>query len=91
MNESNKYPDQISEQLRLLEGSRYYIEVVRKQGVGSGFVQVYWKSFQDADFKLISSDYLSSYTDNVLVTARKDVLHSVFSGCLLLTSSKNLK
>ena len=80
MNQSNKYPDQMSEQLRLLEGSRYYIEVVHKQGVGSGFVQVYWKSFKDAAFKLISSDYLSSYTDNVLVTARKDVLHSVFSG-----------
>ena len=80
MNESNKYPDQISEQLRLLEGSRYYIEVVHKQGVGSGFVQVYWKSFKDADFKLISSDYLSSHSDNVLVTARKVVLHSVFSG-----------
>ena len=80
MNESNKYPDQMAEQLRLLGGSRYYIEVVHKQGVGSGFVQVYWKSFKDADFKLISSDYLSSFTDNVLVTARKDVLHSVFSG-----------
>ena len=43
-------------------------------------MQVYWKSFKDADFKLISSEYLSSFTDNVFVTARKDVLHSVFSG-----------
>ena len=83
MNESNKYPNQMSEHLRLLEGSRYYIEVVHKQGVGSGFVQVYWKSLKDADFKLISSNYLSSYPDNVLVTARKDVLHRVFSGRFL--------
>ena len=80
MNELNKYPDQISEQLRLLEGNRYYIEVVHKQGVGSGFVQVYWKSVKDADFKRIRAYYLSSYPENILVTASKDVFHSVFSG-----------
>ena len=80
MNQSNKYSDQISAHLRLLEGSRYYIEVVHKQGVGSGFVQVYLERFKDADFKLISSDYLSSYSDNVLITVRKDVLHSVIAG-----------
>ena len=80
MNESNKYSDQISENLMLLEGSRYYIEVIHKQGVGSGFVQVFWKNFKDADFQLISLDYLCSQTDNTFVSARKDILHNLLPG-----------
>ncbi|XP_078376519.1 beta-1,4-N-acetylgalactosaminyltransferase 3-like [Oculina patagonica] len=81
MNELNKFSDQMSEHLKLREGSKYYIEVVHKQGVGNGFVQVFWKSFKDTDFQLISSDYLSSYTDNTVnVSTRRFVLHSVFSG-----------
>ncbi|KAJ7370416.1 N-acetyl-beta-glucosaminyl-glycoprotein 4-beta-N-acetylgalactosaminyltransferase [Desmophyllum pertusum] len=79
VNEFNKYPDQISKELKLREGSKYYIEVLHKQGVHRGFVQVYWKRSEDADFKVINSKYLSSYSDNILVTTRRDALHNVLS------------
>ena len=80
-NELHKYPDQISENVKLQNGSKYYIEVLHKQGSGDGFVQVFWKRSQDKDYKLISSEYLSPYSDDILMTAKnKDVLHSVLSG-----------
>ena len=79
-NELNKYPEQISQQLTLAEDKKYYIEVVHKQGVALGFVQVYWKRLTDKDFKLISSEYLSSQAGDAMVTKRKDVLHKVLSG-----------
>lgn len=79
-NELYKYPDQISQDVKLRKGSKYYIEVLHKQGMGGGFVQVYWKSFQDEDFKLIRSEYLSPSSEDILVAAKKDVLHGVLSG-----------
>ncbi len=81
VNQLHKYPDQISKHVKLRKSDKYYFEVLHKQGVGRGFVQVYWKSFQDKDFKLISSEYLSPYSDDILVTSKnKDVLHRVLSG-----------
>ena len=80
-NQLHKYPNQISRDVELRNGSKYYFEVLHKQGAGDGFVQVFWQSSQDRDFKLISSEYLSPYSDDVSVTAKnKDVLHSVMSG-----------
>ena len=79
-NELNKYPEQISQQLTLFEDKKYYIEVVHKQGVALGFVQVYWKRLTDKDFKLISSEYLSSQAGDAMVTKAKDVLHKMLSG-----------
>ena len=80
-NELHKYPDQISKGVKLQDGSKYYIEVLHKQGSGEGFVQVFWKRSQDKDYKLISSEYLSPYSDDILMTTKnKDVLHSVLSG-----------
>ncbi|XP_020610741.1 N-acetyl-beta-glucosaminyl-glycoprotein 4-beta-N-acetylgalactosaminyltransferase 1-like [Orbicella faveolata] len=78
-NQLDKYPDQISEDMYLLKGSKYYLEVLHKQGIGDGFVQVFWKSFQEKEFKLISSEYLSLYSDDISVAERKDVYHSVLS------------
>ena len=79
-NELNKYPEQISQQLTLAEDKKYYIEVVHKQGVGLGFVQVYWKSLTNKNFKLISSEFLSSEAGDAMATKTKDVLHKVLSG-----------
>ena len=78
-NQLDKYPDQISEDMYLLKGSKYYFEVLHKQGIGDGFVQVFWKSFQEKEFKLISSEYLSLYSDDISIAEKKDVFHSVLS------------
>jgi len=83
LNQLLKYPDQISKDIKLHKGSKYYIEVLHKQGTGKGFVQVFWKSLKDKDFKLINSEYLSPYSDekdeNVVARKNKDVLHSVLA------------
>ncbi|XP_022788351.1 beta-1,4-N-acetylgalactosaminyltransferase 3-like [Stylophora pistillata] len=75
----DKYPEQISEHLMLSRDRKYYIEVVHKQGIALGFVQVYWKRRHETDFYLVSSEYLSSHTNDVTVTKAKDVLHSLLS------------
>ena len=41
LNQFNKYPDQISKEIKLRKGNKYYIEVLHKQGIGDGFVQVF--------------------------------------------------
>ena len=80
LNQLHKYPDQISEDIKLRKGSKYYLEVLHKQGTGDGFVQVFWKSLLDKDFQLIGAEHVSPYSDeNVLTTKNKDVLHSVLS------------
>ena len=77
--ELRKYPGQISEHLMLSGDRKYYIEVVHKQGAALGFVQVYWKRRNDTNFYLISSEYLSSHANDVMITKAKDVLHSLLS------------
>ena len=79
-NELDKYPEQISKDLSLRGGNRYYIEVILKQGSGDGFVQVFWKTPGDADFKLISAEYLSTHSNKTVVMAKKDAAHIVLSG-----------
>ena len=80
LNQLHKYPDQISKDINLHKGSKYYIKVLHKQGTGNGFVQVFWKSLKDKDFRLINSEYLSPYSDeNVVARKNKDVLHSVLA------------
>ena len=59
-NEIDKYPRQISRDIKLRYGGRYYIEVIHKQGQGDGFVQVFWSNPGITEFELISSEYLSS-------------------------------
>ena len=81
-NELNKYPDQISKQpVKLEAGRKYYVEVLHKQGTGNGFVEVFWTSSDnDADFKLITSEYLSSYFNYASNMEKKVALHNVLSG-----------
>ena len=83
-NQLDKYPEQISNDVKLRGGNRYYIEVIHKQGSGDGFVQVFWKRSSGADFKVISSEYLSRYSNhsnNTQVnTAKKESAHIVLSG-----------
>ena len=55
-----KYPNQISKEILLHAGKKYYIESLSKQGSGTAHVAVYW-SYGNSTFAIISSKYLSSF------------------------------
>ena len=74
-NELSKYPTQISNEIKLRTGSRYYIEVIHKQGEGAGFVQVFWSNPGVTDFKLISSEYLSSCS----ISPKEDAMNQLLA------------
>lgn len=68
--------------MKLRKGKSYYIEVINKQATGVGFAQVFWKRSNGADFKAISSEYLSRYSkhsNNTQVTVKKESAHIVLS------------
>ena len=72
-----KYRDQVSKTAFKLErGKKYYIEVLHKQIKGAGFVQVYWRTSNDLNFKVISADHISTYTKAPAVT-RKEAIPAV--------------
>ena len=58
-----KYPYQISEEIFLFAGSKYYIETLTKPGSRITHLAVYWShgSFSSS-FEIISSQYLSSFS-----------------------------
>ena len=88
-NEIDKYPSQISRDIELRNGDRYYIEVLHKQGTGDGFVQVFWSKPGITEFKLISSEYLSSSS----VSPKLDAMSQVLAKRLAIspqTTRKNL-
>ena len=58
-----KYPDQISKEIFLNAGKKYYIESLTKQSSGAAHVAVYW-SYRSSTFEVISSKYLSSFSGN---------------------------
>ncbi|KAL9956006.1 hypothetical protein ACROYT_G037420 [Oculina patagonica] len=58
-----KYPDQISKEIILNAGKKYYIESLSKQGSGAAHVAVYW-SYRNSTFEIIPSKYLSSFSEN---------------------------
>ena len=77
----DKYPDQISKTVNLFNGKKYYFEILHKQGTEKGFVQLYWKSALEDDFKLINANYISTYPIKIPVpTEKKDALHMSFLG-----------
>ena len=82
-NELNKYPNQISRDIQLRNGGRYYIEVVHKQGEGDGFVQVFWSNPGVTEFQLISSEYLSSCS----VSSKQDAISQLFAKRLVMLQS----
>ena len=90
-NELNKYPNQISRNVELYNGRRYYIEVIHKQGIGDGFLQVFWLRPDDTDFKMVSSEYLSPFSDGILGAARMDAMNKLLAMRLAVaeTTSKN--
>ena len=60
-----KYPDQISKDVTLYAGKKYYIESLSKQGSGLAHVSVYWSySSSNLPLQIISSEYLSSFSGN---------------------------
>ena len=58
-----KYPEQISKEILLHAGKKYYIESLSKQGSGAAHVAVFW-SYGNSTFEIISSKYLSSFYEN---------------------------
>ena len=56
-----KYPDQISREILLHAGKKYYIESLSKKGSGAAHVAVYW-SYRNTTFEIISSKYLSNFS-----------------------------
>ena len=80
--ELDKYPEQrTKEPLNLQAKKKYYVEVLHKQGSGNGFARVFWTtSDKDQDFRLITSEYLSSFLQNIShVQEKKVALHNVLS------------
>ena len=58
-----KYPEQISKEILLHSGKKYYIESLSKQGSGLAHVAVYWSySSSNSEFEIISSKYLSTFS-----------------------------
>ena len=86
-NEITKYPNQTSRDIKLRSGSRYYIEVIHKQGKGVGFVQVFWSNPGVKDLKLISSEYLSSCSDDVVVSPKQDALNQLLAKRLAISQT----
>ncbi|KAL9978695.1 hypothetical protein ACROYT_G016244 [Oculina patagonica] len=87
-NELDKYPNQVSRDVELRNGSRYYIEVIHKQGAGDGFVQVFWVRPGDADFQLISAEYLSSYSDDFVGATKVDAMNKLLAKRLAVSEKK---
>ena len=58
-----KYPEQISKEIFLHAGKKYYIESLTKQGSGAAHVAIYW-SYGNTAFEIISSRYLSNFSAN---------------------------
>ena len=56
-----KYPEQISKEILLHAGKKYYIESLSKQGSGAAHVAVFW-CHRDSTFEIISSKYLSNFS-----------------------------
>ena len=86
-NEINKYPNQTSRDIKLRSRSRYYIEVIHKQGKGAGFVQVFWSNPGVKDLKLISSEYLSSCSDDVVVSPKQDAVNQLLAKRLAISQT----
>ena len=84
-NELNKYLNQTSKDIKLRDGGRYYIEVIHKQGDGVGFVQVFWSNPGVTDFKLISSEYLSLCSDDVVVFPKQDGMNQLLGNRLAIS------
>jgi len=84
-NELNKYPNQVSSDINLRKGSQYYIEVIHKQGKGVGFVQVFWSNPGVTDVKLISSEYLSLCSDDVVVSPKQDAMNQLLAERLAIS------
>ena len=58
-----KYPEQISKEITLHAGKKYFIETLSKQGFGDAHVAVYWfHSSSNSTFEIISSKYLSRFS-----------------------------
>ncbi|XP_067052848.1 N-acetyl-beta-glucosaminyl-glycoprotein 4-beta-N-acetylgalactosaminyltransferase 1-like [Acropora muricata] len=75
----------------LERGKKYYIEVLHKQIKGAGFVQVFWRTSDDLNFKVISADHISTYTKAPAVT-RKEAIPAVrFQNSLQIKSANGTK
>jgi len=60
-----EYPGQISKEMFLYAGSKYYIETLSRPGSRVMYLSVYWSyGSSSSSFEIISSQYLSSFAKN---------------------------
>ena len=86
-NEIDKYPSQISRDIKLRHGGRYYIEVIHIQSEGVGFVQVFWSNPGITEFTLIGSECLSSCS----VSPRQDGMNQLIAKRLAISQKTRKK
>ena len=86
-NEIDKYPSQISRDIKLRDGGRYYIEVIHIQSEGVGFVQVFWSNPGITEFTLIGSEYLSSCS----VSPEQDAMNQLIAKRLAISQKTREK
>ncbi|XP_044174681.1 N-acetyl-beta-glucosaminyl-glycoprotein 4-beta-N-acetylgalactosaminyltransferase 1-like [Acropora millepora] len=87
-----KYRDQVSKTpFKLERGKKYYIEVLHKQIKGAGFVQVYWRTSNDLNFKVISADHISTYTKAPAVTRKESIPAVRLQNSLQIKSANGTK
>ena len=87
-NEIDKYPSQISREIELRNGGRYYIEVIHRQSEGVGFVQVFWSNPGITEFTLIGSEYLSSPCS---VSPKQDTMNQLLAKGLAISQKTRKK
>lgn len=56
----DQYPNQTSQELFLTRGNHYFIEILYKHTIGTGRVQVAWKTPQSSMFEVIPGTFLST-------------------------------
>ena len=81
-NEIDKYPSQISRDIKLRDGGRYYIEVIHRQSEGVGFVQVFWSNPGITEFTLIGFEYLSA---SCSVSPKQDAMNQLIANHLAIS------
>ena len=80
-----KYAEQISKEVTLHTGKKYYIESLLKQEAGAVHLAVYWS--RNSKFEIITSDYLTSFAEHSF----DDIpLHAGKQNSLILENKRKL-
>lgn len=62
--EYTKFPSQVSVNVNLTKGRKYFIELLHKQKSGMSHLEVAWQTPEESEFKIITSEYVSAFVDD---------------------------